>query len=68
MPTARATRFAAIHAPVAQLDRASDFESAGRRFDPCRARSVTFGISSSYEAPPLNAPSFHPLQLPLGCH
>ena len=38
MPTARATRFAAIHAPVAQLDRASDFESAGRRFDSCRAR------------------------------
>ena len=24
-------------APVAQLDRASDFESEGRRFDPCRA-------------------------------
>ena len=26
-----------IAAPVAQLDRASDFESAGRRFDSCRA-------------------------------
>ena len=25
-------------APVAQLDRASDFESAGRRFESCRAR------------------------------
>ena len=24
-------------APVAQLDRASDFESAGRRFESCRA-------------------------------
>jgi hypothetical protein len=28
----------ARHAPVAQLDRASDFESAGRRFDSCQAR------------------------------
>lgn len=28
-------------APVAQLDRASDFESAGRRFDSCRAYLVT---------------------------
>ena len=27
-----------IYAPVAQLDRASDFESAGRRFESCRAR------------------------------
>ena len=26
------------YAPVAQLDRASDFESAGRRFESCRAR------------------------------
>ena len=26
------------HAPVAQLDRASDFESAGRPFEPGRAR------------------------------
>ncbi len=25
------------HAPVAQLDRASDFESAGRTFESCRA-------------------------------
>jgi hypothetical protein len=25
-------------APVAQLDRASDFESGGRRFESCRAR------------------------------
>ena len=29
-----------IHAPVAQLDRASDFESAGRRFESSRARHV----------------------------
>ena len=26
-----------LYAPVAQLDRASDFESAGRRFESCRA-------------------------------
>lgn len=26
-----------LHAPVAQLDRASDYESEGRRFDSCRA-------------------------------
>jgi hypothetical protein len=26
------------HAPVAQLDRAPDFESVGRRFESCRAR------------------------------
>ncbi len=27
-------------APVAQLDRASDFESGCRRFEPCRARHI----------------------------
>jgi alkylation response protein AidB-like acyl-CoA dehydrogenase len=30
-------RRAVLDAPVAQLDRASDFESEGRRFDPCQA-------------------------------
>ena len=30
-------------APVAQLDRASDFESAGRRFESCRAYISTVG-------------------------
>ena len=30
------------YAPVAQLDRASDFESGGRRFESCRARSQVF--------------------------
>ena len=29
-----------VPAPVAQLDRASDFESAGRRFDSCRAHQL----------------------------
>jgi hypothetical protein len=28
-------------APVAQLDRASDFESEGRRFEPCRVHQYT---------------------------
>ena len=27
-------------APVAQLDRAPDFESVGRRFESCRARQI----------------------------
>ena len=27
-----------VRAPVAQLDRAPDFESVGRRFESCRAR------------------------------
>lgn len=26
--------------PVAQLDRADDYESSGRRFDPCRAHHI----------------------------
>lgn len=26
-------------APVAQLDRATDFESVGRTFEPCRAQN-----------------------------
>ncbi len=28
------------HARVAQLDRAFDFESKGRRFEPCRAHQL----------------------------
>jgi hypothetical protein len=36
--TGRLTVYTVYAAPVAQLDRASDFESAGRRFEPCRAR------------------------------
>ena len=31
-------------APVAQLDRASDFESAGRPFEPDRARHELFKV------------------------
>src|SRR5687768_12384260 len=41
------------YAFVAQLDRASDFESAGRRFDSCRARKEFFSKPSApqrYEA------------------
>ena len=36
-----------IRAPVAQLDRASDFESVGRRFESCRARQGTLDVASS---------------------
>ena len=32
------------NAPVAQLDRASDFESAGRPFEPDRARQKPEGL------------------------
>ncbi len=34
-------------APVAQLDRASDFESAGRRFKSCRAHQFFVMMSRS---------------------
>ncbi len=33
-------------APVAQLDRASDFESAGRRFEPCRAHHINQRVNA----------------------
>ncbi len=29
-----------LKAPVAQLDRVTDFESAGRTFESCRARQI----------------------------
>ena len=35
------------NAPVAQLDRASDYESEGYRFDSCRAHHIT-GSSSAW--------------------
>ena len=43
-------------APVAQVDRASDFESAGRRFESCRAYQVVFirAASSTVEQLTLN--------------
>ena len=37
----------ASDAPVAQLDRASDFESAGRRFESCRARHFCIAKTSA---------------------
>ena len=33
------------HAPVAQLDRAPDFESVGRRFESCRACHKIKGLA-----------------------
>ena len=37
-----------VTAPVAQLDRASDFESAGRRFDSCRAHHKNFTLRNRH--------------------
>lgn len=37
------------HAPVAQLDRASGFEPAGRRFKSCRAHQASFTFVGSSE-------------------
>ena len=42
------------NAPVAQLDRATDFESVGRTFEPCRAHvfySFIFFYKSRYSSP-----------------
>ncbi len=39
-PTLSYIELASIGAPVAQLDRASDYESEGRRFESCRAYHV----------------------------
>jgi hypothetical protein len=36
-----------VTAPVAQLDRASDFESVGRRFDSCRAHHKNVTLRNS---------------------
>ena len=43
-PPGRLTVSEAYDAPVAQLDRASDFESGCRRFDSCRARQKLIGM------------------------
>ena len=37
------------NAPVAQLDRASDFESAGRPFEPDRARPKPHWVQGSID-------------------
>src|SRR5688500_5337705 len=39
-----------VHAPLAQLDRASDFGSEGWGFDSLRARQLTVGIHISEKA------------------
>ena len=41
-----------LHAPVAQLDRAPDFESVSRRFESCRAYQI-FQILTNYKSPAL---------------
>ena len=40
-----------LQAPVAQLDRAPDYEFGGRRFESFRARQAPKGVSSHEEAP-----------------
>ena len=46
LPTARAAKYATPqHAPIAQLDRASDYESEGRVFESPWAHSRTVRIS-----------------------
>ena len=42
-----------IRAPVAQLDRAPDFESVGRRFESCRARQPSRRSGWIMVLPPL---------------
>ena len=37
-------------APVAQLDRAPDFESVGRRFESCRARQAALPLGTPRQA------------------
>ncbi len=39
-PIALPTTIYVLSAPVAQLDRAPDFESVGRRFESCRAYQI----------------------------
>ncbi|MBP1699745.1 MAG: hypothetical protein H6Q41_4933, partial [Deltaproteobacteria bacterium] len=39
------------NAPVAQMDRASDYESAGRRFESSRARQQKQGVIDITIAP-----------------
>ena len=36
------------NAPVAQLDRATDFESVGRTFEPCRAHLKIFSAAPAH--------------------
>jgi hypothetical protein len=45
----------APYVPVAQLDRAFDYESKGREFESLRARQMNWGYSSVGRAPALQA-------------
>ena len=38
-----------VRAPVAQLDRAPDFESVGRRFESCRARQRRKELATEHD-------------------
>ena len=37
------------HAPVAQLDRAPDYESGGQEFESLRARQISLILSNNYK-------------------
>jgi hypothetical protein len=52
----------AIRAPLAQMDRASDYESEGQRFDSSRAhqQSMGYGAESLAEGLSLRFPSGFP--------
>jgi hypothetical protein len=53
MPMGLLARDDSENAPVAQLDRASDYESEGRTFESFRARHYTSGLTSLFSlAPP----------------
>ena len=51
LPTLRCFAAQSKDAPVAQLDRAPDFESVGRRFESCRARQFAFMAFIEFNIP-----------------
>ena len=53
-----------VRAPVAQLDRAPDFESVGRRFESCRARQPV--IKSQNPKPKTQSPTGGDMTFGLG--
>ena len=50
-------------APVAQLDRASDFESAGRPFEPDRARHAPHRVHGCHELDVVQGANNKPFKL-----
>jgi hypothetical protein len=59
LDSGRLSDFCSANAPVAQLDRASDFESEGREFESLRARHATVDppdLGSDLRRPPIEQP------------